>query len=401
MTADGHAVAPAAPAEPPATVGFDGARGTLFGRILHGYLLMLPTLGLYRFWLTTTKRRFYWSHTSIDGDALEYTGNARQLLVGFLFAIVVFLPIYLALLYFSTQIGPVAIFGYLGAALVLWFLAGYAIYRGRDFRLSRTLWRGIRLDQKGSALAYALRRFLWSILVVVTLGLAYPFMVASLWRYRYRHTWYGDRQLDFVGSWKTVAGPYYRAWFTIVLLVALVALAQAVNPGLSIAALLLLFVAAPIAFCYWRAREASRMFSAVRLGSAALEVSVGARALAGQFLLYLLALAGAYILLGFAIYAAWLVFFAGGAATPFFGLDPRLVLQSGWGGAAQVVGGYLAVFATFTLMGEVVLDFGYWQLVARGARIGNPAELRTARAAAEDPSLLGEGLADALNVGSF
>ena len=46
-------------------VQFSGRRGELFGRLLRGYLLMLPTLGLYRFWLTTTKRRFYWQNTVI------------------------------------------------------------------------------------------------------------------------------------------------------------------------------------------------------------------------------------------------------------------------------------------------------------------------------------------------
>ena len=51
------------------------------------------------------------------------------------------------------------------------------------------------------------RRFGWSMLMVLTLGLVYPFMVGNLWRYRYLHTWYGDRQFGFTGSWQNVAGP--------------------------------------------------------------------------------------------------------------------------------------------------------------------------------------------------
>lgn len=57
---------------------------------------MLPTIGLYRFWQATWKRRFYWQNTVIDGEPLEYTGTATQLLLGFFFALAFFLPIYVA-----------------------------------------------------------------------------------------------------------------------------------------------------------------------------------------------------------------------------------------------------------------------------------------------------------------
>ena len=125
----------AAPELPSANVQFSGRRGELFGRLLRGYLLMVPTLGLYRFWLTTAKRRFYWQNTIVGGDRLEYTGSAAQLLVGFLFALGVFLPLYIAFFYLSFQSGAVTIIGYSAAALLLWFLSGYSIYRGRDLRL--------------------------------------------------------------------------------------------------------------------------------------------------------------------------------------------------------------------------------------------------------------------------
>ncbi len=70
-----------------AYVNFTGTRSELFGLLSRGYLLMVPTIGIYRFWLTTWKRRFYWQNTVIDGEPLEYTGTALQLLIGFLFAL--------------------------------------------------------------------------------------------------------------------------------------------------------------------------------------------------------------------------------------------------------------------------------------------------------------------------
>ena len=144
--------------ERPVQVVFTGTRREMAGILLRGYALMLPTIGMYRFWMTNWKRRFYWSNTEIDGDPLEYTGHALQLLIGFMLALIVFVPIYALFFYLSTQNGDITLIGYGVVAVVLWFLTGYAHYRARDFRLSRTLWRGVRFDQAGSAYGYAVRR---------------------------------------------------------------------------------------------------------------------------------------------------------------------------------------------------------------------------------------------------
>ena len=143
------------------------------------------------------------------------------------------------------------------------------------------------------------------------------------------------------------------------------------------------------------------MFSKIRLGDAAVTVKVRARSLLGQFIIYSLALLGALLLfavigaLVFALLQANGVF---GAGTVF---TPARLAQSGWIGLSAVVAGYLAFFASLTLMGEVFIDCGYWMLVARGATITGLDSLASVKATGEDKSLVGEGLADALNVGSF
>ena len=383
-------------------VAFTGTRSELFGRLLRGYLLMLPTLGVYRFWVTTTKRRFYWQNTVVAGEPLEYTGNARQLLIGFLFAVAFFLPIYVAFFVFSTQSGTFALVGYGCVAALLWLLTGYAQYRGRDFRLSRTLWRGIRFDQKGSAWGYAWRRFGWSLLVLVTLGLTYPLMVGNLWRYRYNNTWYGNRQVTFAGSWKTIAGPFYRAY-------GVVAVTVAAAIGLNIAArggggwigisLLAVLLVAGLVFPYWRSREASRMLSAIRLGDVAVSVHVRARTLVGQYTVFGLALFGVLVALMLVGTMLFMQLYLTHQIDPVG--DFRQLAMSGWAGATLVIGGYLVGFASFSLLAETILDFGYWKAVASRATLSNVENLATIRAIDEDQALVGEGLADALNVGSF
>lgn len=378
-------------------VKFSGTRAELFWRLLGGYLLMFPTLGLYRFWVTTMKRQFYWHNTSIDGDPLEYTGTPLQLLVGFLFALAIFLPLYVAFFYLSTQVGPVVLIGYGIAAALIWFLFGYASYRARDFRLSRTLWRGIRFDQKGNAWAYATRQFLWSLLVIVSAGLAYPFMSADLWRYRYANSWYGDRQFGFTGSWRTIAGPFYRAYGVVVgtiILTTIIAFAGA--RSILVLAPLLAVILGIGGFLYYRARETSRMFSEVHLGTARLSVEVRARSLAGQFAAYSGMLLLSFIFIGLIGYIVTMTVQGQFDFTSLAG-----IARAGWIGVALGIGGYLVSLATLSLLGEVFLDCGYWMLVTRGATITGLESLSSVRAGDEDKALAGEGLADALNVGSF
>ena len=66
-----------------------------------------------------------------------------------------------------------------------------------------------------------------------------------------------------------------------------------------------------------------------------------------------------------------------------------------------LIAGYLLIFAAFTLMSELFLGLGYWKLVANGARISGLETLSSVRARDEDKALVGEGLADALNVGGY
>jgi uncharacterized membrane protein YjgN (DUF898 family) len=305
----------------------------------------------------------------------------------------------------------VAVGGYGVVAVVLWFLTGYATYRARDFRLSRTLWRGIRFDQAGSAFGYAFRRFGWTILMLLTLGIVYPWMSSNLWRYRWNNTWYGDRQFSFAGRARGLLGPYYLAYGVVVVVGSVGVLTSAgmgaftpggpsdplsVIPGLVAALICGAFI------LIYQSREMTRFWSSVHLGSANLAVTVRARSLIGQYLLFGLSLLGIYIVL--AIGGIIVLFtlasdaFAGGE------FDMALFmshLQGSAGVLIAVVVGYLLILAAFSFMHELFIGVGFWKLVAGHATISDIASLRSVRARGEDKTLAGEGLADALNVGAY
>lgn len=417
IVAPGQAVANMSTAQAEQRVGrvqFTGSRHELALIMLRGYALMIPTIGLYRFWQATWKRRFYWQNTVIDGEPLEYTGTPSQLLVGFLYATAVFLPIYIALVYFSLQEPHFTLYGYVGAGALLWFLAGYAIYRARDFRLSRTLWRGIRFDMEGNAWGYALRRFLWSIAMVVTVGLAYPWMGSSLWRYRWRNTWYGDRQFEIGGNWRAFALPYFVTYLTNLALIAATVfwiasrrdqmqLGTLTLPGpVGLSGCLVCLIIFALSIAWYRSTVASRMLSTVTLGEASLSVKIAPLALFGLFAGYAIGLVVLIVVFALTLLVVlagvYLVANQTGRSAEQALLD---LIQSGTLTAVVVVGFYLLVLGALGFIWELIPGLGWWRLLAQGSSIENPDSLSTVRAAEEDRTLVGQGLADALNVGAY
>jgi len=173
---------------------FSGDRGQFRGLVERGTGLELITFGFYRFWLATDIRRHLWSHTSLDGDAPEYTGRGRELLIGFLFALAILLPIYLAYFLIGIEAERAKAFASFPLFLFFYLFGQFAIYRARRYRLTRTVWRGVRFWMDGSGWAYAIRAAGWALLTGLTLGAVLPWREAALERYKMRHCYYGDLQ---------------------------------------------------------------------------------------------------------------------------------------------------------------------------------------------------------------
>lgn len=183
-----------------AKITFTGERGDFFRLVRRGALLELVTAGFYRFWLSTDIRRSLWANTSIDGDTLEYTGTAKELLIGFLFALAILVPVYLV--YFLIGIEAERAKAFASIPLILFFYAfgQFAIFCARRYRATRTVWRGVRLWMSGSGWAYSWRACLWGLFTLLTLGLALPWRESALERYKMRHLHYGDLPARFEGT---------------------------------------------------------------------------------------------------------------------------------------------------------------------------------------------------------
>src|SRR6202047_5037306 len=135
---------------PPRPMSFSGDRGEFRALVTRGTWLELITLGFYRFWLATDIRRHLWSNTHIDGDAAEYTGRGKELLIGFLFALAIIVPVYLAYFIAGLEAERFKAFASFPLLAFFYLFGQFAIYRARRYRLTRTVWRGVRFWMSGS-----------------------------------------------------------------------------------------------------------------------------------------------------------------------------------------------------------------------------------------------------------
>jgi len=406
-------------------VRFLGGRGA-YGRLLaRGAVLLIVTLGLYRFWLMTDVRRFLWANTEIDGETLEYAGTPLELLTGFLVAIAILVPVYAGFFLAALNIGLLGELTGIGAFLGLAVLGQFAIYRARRYRLTRTIFRGLRFTQSGSAWIYALRAVGWWILTALTCGLAYPFQLASLERYKMRHTQYGTLPGRFTGSgfglllrglpmWLLVVGPLALTVVVFVDSVDWNALADAVgqggddvmgrveggNPALGEAivfAMLMTALSALMAALLYPVFQTVMLrwwTSGLRFGEIEAHSKLRIRHVYGAYMRFLWW--GGLFTLALAAAAIPLLILIGVLAgkMPDSGLGDIAASLVGLGGYVIAALGYSMIYRATVLL-------SLWQLGAEALQLSGLAVLEHVDATGGASSPLGEGLADALNVGGY
>ena len=393
---------------------FVGRSQPFWGLVSRGAVLLMLTLGIYRFWLTTDIRRYLWSSTEVADESFEYTGTPRELLLGFLIAIAVLVPLYSTFFLLTLMLGEVwsAL-----ALLVLTFLGQYAVFRARRYRLTRTVYRGIRFHQTGSALRYSVCAVLWWSLVVLSLGLAYPFAQSQLEHFKMRHTFFGNLPGRFQGSgwrllvrglplWAIAVVPFTIGATATVLAVDWNALGSAgaaedklETSGLAgavvFAALTGAWLLLSIALLYpiFQAIVLRWWVSGLRFG----EVSLRSRLRIAQvFKIYARFFGYAVV---FTLIAAALV------ASMALGL-PKISgepdsMRSELITTAFGLGAYVAIALGYSTIYQGTVKLGLWRCVIESLDVSNVEALEQVAAAGGPASPVGEGLADALNVGGL
>lgn len=202
---------------------YDGDAFKFAGVVLANLALQILTLGIFRFWARTRERRFLWSHVSLDDDRLEYTGKGLELFLGGLVALVAMAAVIVAYQGLTIVAGssmPALVAVNFTYITVLMFLVHFATYRARRYRLTRTLWRGIRGALTGSSLRYAMVAMAWLPAVVLSLGLAAPFMRIALLRREVNNMHLGDRPFAFDGHARDLFAYWIVPWLTLLVFIA-------------------------------------------------------------------------------------------------------------------------------------------------------------------------------------
>jgi uncharacterized membrane protein YjgN (DUF898 family) len=374
-------VPPQSAPPPPLPLAFAGDRGEFRRLVTRGAALELVTVGFYRFWLATDIRRHLWSNTLIDGDAAEYTGRARELLIGFLIAMAIIVPVYLAYFIAGLEVERFKAFASFPLLLFLYVFGQFAIYRARRYRLTRTVWRGVRFWMSGSGWVYAGSSLLWGLATAATLGLLLPWREAALERYKMRHSYYGDLQGSFEGrGWEF----FKRGWWL----------------WLLAPFSFYLFPAAPFVYAAYKAVEWRWWLSGVRFGGVRLESTLRRGALIGLYWKVI----GWFLLFGLAMG----VYLAGCAALvasmhglPFtqFVKAPALVQSVPLLVMAGV--GYLALVLGLNVVMRVYLLRDLWVRVLASTTVHGIEATANVAARGELANALGEGFADGLDVAGF
>jgi uncharacterized membrane protein YjgN (DUF898 family) len=205
---------------PPAVPGarrrlsFHGTGSTLFGIHVVNACLTLVTLGVYYFWGKTRIRRYVFGESRFEGDRFAYHGTARELLLGFakafvvFFVPIVFLTVVRDGLPVDRMIKDAAAFTI--SLLFLMFIP-VAMVGARRYRLSRTSWRGIRFSFRGRVWEMIKIVILGTFLTGVTLGLYYPFFLVDRQRFLVSHSYFGSERFGFAGRGRELFGPFVVA----------------------------------------------------------------------------------------------------------------------------------------------------------------------------------------------
>jgi uncharacterized membrane protein YjgN (DUF898 family) len=405
-------------------VRFLGQRRYYWRLLTRGAVLLMVTLGIYRFWLVTDVRRFLWSNTEIAGETLEYSGTALELLLGFLVAIALLIPIYAAFFLAALDLGILGKLSGVVAFAALAVLGQYAIYRARRYRLTRTIYRGLRFHQKGSAWAYAFRATLWWTATILTFGLAYPFQLASLERYKMRNTFYGDLAGSFGASgfmlflrglpmWLLFFVPLALAirnlvgldWQALVDAVAqggddVMSKIEGASPGLGSAivfAMLMGGLSVALAALLYPAFQTMILrwwSSGLRFGDIEMRSHLRVRQVYGAYARFVGFASLFSIAMAIIGAIALLLADAGASLTKIDAAGPIAT-------TLMLLIGYVVTALGFSTIYRATVQLSLWQLGMESLQLSGLSALEKVKASGRASSAFGEGLADALNVGGY
>ncbi len=176
---------------------FAGKGRDFFGIFVVNWLFTILSIGIYYPFARARTMHYLYGETSFEGSRLYFSGTGREMLKGFVVALVVIIS--LNLLFFLSSYNDF----YLGLLLIYIaysLLIPIAIHGSMRYRMSRTSWRGIRFGYRGSRKELMLKFIAWGLLTIVTFGIYWSWMTMNIRSYVFENTRIGNAKFKFNGN---------------------------------------------------------------------------------------------------------------------------------------------------------------------------------------------------------
>jgi len=193
---------------------FHGNGRTLFGINFTNLIKTILTLGFYRFWAKTRIRQYIFGETLFAGDRFSYHGTAKELLRGAVRFGLFFIFFVVVSVYTFLEYGPIAseLVGNI-FTIIFMVVLPFLIVGAWRYRLSRTAWRGIRFSFRGQGREALTVYFKGYLLVLLTLGLYWPYFKMETEKFWRNNSWFGNVQMRFSGKGKNFIKKFIVALF--------------------------------------------------------------------------------------------------------------------------------------------------------------------------------------------
>lgn len=168
---------------PSLAVKFTGNASEYFRIWIVNLSLSILTLGVYSAWAKVRKQRYFYGHTRLGAFSFDYLADPVVILKGRLIAFAVF-----AAYSYAAGLSPVLN----GAALLLLLIGTpWLVVRSLRFKARNSAYRGLRFDFRAGFRDAAGPYLLLLLLLPLTLGLAYPYVIAKQKKFMYDGFRYG------------------------------------------------------------------------------------------------------------------------------------------------------------------------------------------------------------------
>ncbi|MCR4301158.1 MAG: YjgN family protein [Sulfuricaulis sp.] len=259
---------------------FTGSAAEYFRIWIVNICLTLFTIGVFSAWAKVRKKRYFYSHTLLDGTPFQYLGQPIPILKGRLIAATLFAMWYTTT-HFFTMLLPVVIV----AALVL---APWVVVRSAAFTARYSAFRNMRFHFTGSYLSLSKVMYGWAVITLLTLGIGYSWWHQRMKRYMANQASFGDINGEFMATGGQFFKTYMIAGLMIVPGVILVSMLFGIGiaaqdgankTAMTVGMLIVMYSLYVMLYAYTQARITNLVWNNTRLGPARFNSTIGVRSL--------------------------------------------------------------------------------------------------------------------------